>query len=306
MDKFTKLILNGVEKFIAAIYDGNGNQIDTTYETIENVASKETSLSERIDTTNQTVSELTERVVVTEGFRTDIDANASSISAQSLEIKALKGVDAGLQEDIDTLTIAVGENADKITSALTNASAASASVLLLNSDVATLKGIVNDEATGVNALNDTKADKTTVEALSNKVDALESGKDAYKAADTAVLTSSNSYADTAVSAAKSELNGAISGKVDQTTYDTKIGELTSAIGAKVEQTAFDPVNTQVGANKTAIENINGQLESINTSLASKALQSDLEALIARVAALEAALEVTPPTNPEGGEEEPTE
>lgn len=250
MDKFTKLILNGIEKFIAAIYDGNGNQIDTTYETIQNVATKEGALSQRIDTTNQTLTALTERVVATEAFKTSIDTNASSISAQSLEIQALKGVDAGLQEDIDTLTIAVGENADKITSALTNASAASSSVLLINNEVATLKGIVNDSATGVNALNNTKADKTTVEALSNKVTALESGK--------------------------------------------------------VSQTAFDPVNTQVGANKTAIEGINEQLGGINTSLAGKALQSDLEALIARVAALEAALEAAPPTDPEGGEEEPTE
>lgn len=282
MDKFTKLILNGIEKFIAAIYDGNGNQIDTTYETIQNVATKEGALSQRIDTTNQNLTALTGRVAATEAFKTSIDTNASSISAQSLEIKALKGVDAGLQEDIDTLTIAVGENADKITSALTNASAASASVLLLNGEVATLKGVVNDSATGVNALNNTKADKTTVEALSNKVTTLESEKDAYKAADTAVLTSSNSYTDTAVGAAKSELSGMISGKVDQTAYDTKVGELASAIGTKVEQTAFDPVNTQVGANKTAIEGINGQLGGINTSLASKALQSDLEALIVRV------------------------
>lgn len=233
MDKFTKLILNGVEKFIAAIYDGNGNQIDTTYETIQNVATKEGALSQRIDTTNQTLSALTERVVVTEAFKSSIDTNASSIAAQSLEIQALKGVDAGLQEDIDDLTIAVGENADKITSALTNASAASSAVLLINNEVATLKGIVNDGATGVNALNDNKADKTTVEALSNKVTALESGK------------------------------------VNQSVYDTKVGELTTAIG-------------------------------------NKALQSDLESLIARVAALEAALEVAPPTDPEGGEEEPTE
>ena len=270
MDKFTKLILNGIEKFIAAIYDGNGNQIDTTYETIQNVATKEGALSQRIDTTNQSLTALTERVVVTEAFKNSIDTNASSIAAQGLEIQALKGVDAGLQEDIDTLTIAVGENADKITSALTNASAASSSVLLINNEVATLKGVVNDSATGVNALNNNKADKTTVEALSNKVTALESGK------------------------------------VNQTAYDTKVAELTSAIGAKVEQTAFDPVNTQVGANKTAIEGINEQLGGINTSLAGKALQSDLEALIARVAALEAALEVAPPTDPEGGEEEPTE
>ena len=35
MDKFTRLNLNGEVKWVSAIYDGSGNEIDATYETIE-------------------------------------------------------------------------------------------------------------------------------------------------------------------------------------------------------------------------------------------------------------------------------
>lgn len=273
MNKFTKLILNGVEKFIAAIYDGNGNQIDTTYETIANVASKETTLSERIDTTNQTISALTERVVTTENFKASIDKNAEDIVTNSSEITALKEEDVKLKQDLENLTIEVGENSEKITSALTNSSAASSSVLLLNNEVATLKGIVNDGATGVNALNNTKADKTTVEALAGRVTVLET--------------------------AKNDLNTALSGKVAQTDYDAKVEELTTSLGTKVEQETFLATNAQVESNKTSIEGINTGISAINESLKEKASQTDLTALIARVEALEAALAANHPTESPG-------
>lgn len=280
MNKFTKLILNGVEKFIAAIYDGNGNQIDTTYETIANVASKETTLSERIDTTNQTISALTERVVTTENFKASIDKNAEDIVTNSSEITALKEEDVKLKQDLENLTIEVGENSEKITSALTNSSAASSSVLLLNNEVATLKGIVNDGATGVNALNNTKADKTTVEALAGRVTVLET--------------------------AKNDLNTALSGKVAQTDYDAKVEDLTTSLGTKVEQETFLATNAQVESNKTSIEGINTGISAINESLKEKASQTDLTTLIARVEALEAALAANHPTESPGSEGEATE
>jgi hypothetical protein len=40
MDKFTKLNLNGVDKFVSAIYDGSGNEIVSTYETKTDSTSK--------------------------------------------------------------------------------------------------------------------------------------------------------------------------------------------------------------------------------------------------------------------------
>jgi hypothetical protein len=39
-EKFTKLNLNGVDKFVSAIYDGSGNEIVSTYETKTDSAGK--------------------------------------------------------------------------------------------------------------------------------------------------------------------------------------------------------------------------------------------------------------------------
>jgi len=52
-NKFTKLNLNGVEKYVSAVYDGSGNDIIATYETKTDATSKETNLSSRITTISE-------------------------------------------------------------------------------------------------------------------------------------------------------------------------------------------------------------------------------------------------------------
>ena len=79
MDKFTRLNLNGEVKWVSAIYDGSGNEIDTTYETIENASAKKSDLLARIDSTNNLLSALTTRVEATEAFATSIGKNQEDI-----------------------------------------------------------------------------------------------------------------------------------------------------------------------------------------------------------------------------------
>jgi septal ring factor EnvC (AmiA/AmiB activator) len=105
MDKFTILNLNGEAKYVAAIYDGSGNEIVTTYETIENVSANKAELLAEINTTNQLVETLTTRVVATEAFATSIETNAKDIQTHLSSIKALENKDSELQESLNTLTI---------------------------------------------------------------------------------------------------------------------------------------------------------------------------------------------------------
>ena len=100
-DKFTKLNLNGVEKYVSAIYDGSGNDITATYETKTDATSKETALSGRITTVSEALEALTGRVTDTEGFATEIESNKTNIQANLESINALKEVDETFQESLD-------------------------------------------------------------------------------------------------------------------------------------------------------------------------------------------------------------
>lgn len=161
-DKFTKLNLNGVEKYVSAVYDGSGNDIIATYETKTNVTSKEAALSGRITTVSEALAVLTERVATTEGFATEIESNKTNIQTNLESINSLKAVDEAFQNSLDTLTINVGENTSDITEIKGNVGTLSSSLLSLNTKVGTLEAIVNDEVSGINALN-TQADKNTAD-----------------------------------------------------------------------------------------------------------------------------------------------
>lgn len=161
-DKFTKLNLNGVEKYVSAIYDGSGNDIIATYETKTDATSKETALSGRITTVSEALDSLTERVTATEGFATEIESNKNNIQTNLESINGLKAADEAFQSSLDTLTIKVGENTSAITEIRGNVGTLSSSLLSLNTKVGTLEAIVNDEASGINALN-TQADKNTAD-----------------------------------------------------------------------------------------------------------------------------------------------
>ena len=92
-DKFTKLNLNGVEKYVSAIYDGSGNDITATYETKTDATSKETALSGRITTVSEALEALTGRVTATEGFAAEIETNKTDIQTNSESINELKSAD---------------------------------------------------------------------------------------------------------------------------------------------------------------------------------------------------------------------
>lgn len=161
-DKFTKLNLNGVEKYVSAIYDGSGNDITATYETKIDATSKETALSGRITTVSEALEALTGRVTITEGFATEIENNKNNIQTNLESINALKEVDKTFQESLNTLTIQVNENKTNISDAKNTIGTLSNSFLGLNSKVSTLEAVINDEASGINALN-TQADQNTAD-----------------------------------------------------------------------------------------------------------------------------------------------
>lgn len=291
MDKFTKLNLNGSEKFVSAIYDGSGNDIAATYETKLDATSKESTLNSLITTANQAITALTDRVVITEGFQTTINNNATNIQANTEAIEALKTEDTNLQNSINTLTIGVAENKTNLTTATSNIGTLSSSVLSLNGKVSTLEAVVNDETSGINALNN-QADKnsTDIATINGEVTSIKN-----------TLSNQNTSINN-INSSIETMTTSIEEKVAQSEYNTKIGELETAIGKKVEQETFDTVNTQVETNTETIDAINTSITSLNESVASKVSQTDYEALLARVVALEALVAQYHPDENTGEEE----
>lgn len=176
-DKFTKLNLNGVEKHVSAIYDGSGNDIAATYETKLDATSKESALNGLITTANQAITALTERVVTTEGFSTSIQKNAQDIQTNLASIQALQQADTTFQSTLDTLTIKVGENTTAVAEVKSTTGTLSSSFLGLNTQVGKLEAIIEDEASGIDALN-AQADQNTADiATANQaIGLLQSGK----------------------------------------------------------------------------------------------------------------------------------
>ena len=183
MNKFTKLNLNGVDKFVSAIYDGSGNEIVSTYETKTDSTSKQEDINRSIDATNGNLSALEVRVSETEKYKTTIDSNASNIQKNVDDIKALQGVDTKFKEDLDALIIQVEEDNALITTNQTNIGNLQTLTIGLQTDVTLLKAQINDSATGLNAVND-QADKNTaaIAELQSKVTSLETSyKTQYQA-----------------------------------------------------------------------------------------------------------------------------
>lgn len=176
-DKFTKLNLNGVEKHVSAIYDGSGNDIAATYETKLDATSKESALNGLITTANQAITALTDRVVITEGFSASIQKNAQDIQTNLTAIQALQQADTTFQSTLDSLTIKVGENTTAVTELKGTTGTLSSSFLGLNTQVGKIEAIIEDEASGIDALNE-QADKNTADiATANQaINLLQSGK----------------------------------------------------------------------------------------------------------------------------------
>lgn len=202
MNTFTKLVVNGEERYAAAFYDGSGNDIATTYETIAKVSEKEQALAGRITTVNEALVALTGRVAATEAFDARITKNAEDINTNKEAIATLQGTDSNYREELNTLTIKIGTNTDNITTLDDDLNTLSKTVTRLSNDVGDLEAIITDEATGIDALNETKADKTSVnlsvENLSTRLSSLESVKDNYKSADETVLSTSQEYTNTEI------------------------------------------------------------------------------------------------------------
>ena len=102
-NQFTKLNLNGVEKYVSAIYDGSGNNITSTYETKTDATSKENTLSERITTVSEALETLKRRVTATEEFNTKIESAYTKIQQLGQQIEKLKNVKGFLNtEDLQS------------------------------------------------------------------------------------------------------------------------------------------------------------------------------------------------------------
>lgn len=160
MDKFTKLNLNGVDKFVSAIYDGSGNEIVSTYETKTDSTSKQEAINQSIGATNANLSALEARVVETEKYKTTIDSNTSNIQKNEAAITALQAADTKFREDLDALVIKLGEDETLISTNKTNIGNLQTLTIGLQTDVTLLKAQINDSASGLNAVN-TQADENT-------------------------------------------------------------------------------------------------------------------------------------------------
>lgn len=160
MDKFTKLNLNGVDKFVSAIYDGSGNEIVSTYETKTDSTSKQEAINQSIGATNTNLSALEARVVETEKYKTTIDSNTSNIQKNEAAITALQAADTKFGEDLNALVIKLGEDETLINTNKTNIGNVQTLTIGLQTDVNLLKASVNDEAMGLVALN-AQADENT-------------------------------------------------------------------------------------------------------------------------------------------------
>lgn len=153
MSIFTKLSVNGEVREVAALYDGSGNNIAETYETIANVSAKEQALSGRITSVSEALTALTSRVAATEAFDTRITKNATDISTNAAAIVALQEVDAAYRTELDALTITIGTNTENIETLDEDVSSLSKTVNRVSNSINDLDAIVNDEAQGITALN---------------------------------------------------------------------------------------------------------------------------------------------------------
>lgn len=292
MNTFTKLVVNGVERYAAAFYDGSGNDIATTYETIAKVSEKEQALAERITTVNEALVALTTRVGATEAFDARITKNAEDINTNKEAIVALQGTDSEYREELNTLTIKIGTNTDNITTLDDDLNTLSKTVTRLSNDVGDLEAIITDEATGIDALNETKADKNSVnlsiENLSTRLSSLESIKDDYKSADETVLSTSQEYTNTEI------------GKLTEV-YDSKGSAAAALESANTYADGlagnYDAAGTAASFNE-AMDTRVKVLEEIDHSTLQSTVQTLVETvnnLTARIVALENASSTEEPT-----------
>lgn len=297
MNKFTKLSINGEERFVSSIYDGSGNEIETTYETVSNVSSKEQALSGRIDTLSGSLDSLGNRVTNTEAFNTRISKNAEDIAANSTAISALQGVDASYRAELDSLTIKVGEATTSANNATNSLAGLSLSLMNNGNRISALEAFVNDEAQGINALN-AQADKNTADIAKITGD----------------LTAVQTALDDKVSTA---LFTPVSAQVDTNKQD--IANINGSLANKVESSVFNPVSQQVTTNKSNIETLQGAISNKAETSELAALSEQIAALLLRIATLEALVnantdnpdelpeesvepEVTPDSDPDPGQD----
>lgn len=183
MSIFTKLSVNGEVRDVASFYDGSGNNIAETYETISNVSTKESALNDKITTVSEALEALTKRVETTEAFDTRITKNAEDIKTNADAIGLLQEVDNGYRTELDSLTIKVGELTTSVGNANSSLGTLSLSMMTNSTKIGALEAAINDEAQGLAALN-TQADQNTADiatkvsqesfnALAARVQALE-------------------------------------------------------------------------------------------------------------------------------------
>ena len=157
------------------------------------------------------------------------------------------------------------------------------------------KNYADDINTTLTGEIDKKADKEATEtALTNITKAGGSIDQAKEAAIDAAATDATNKASAAKTAAKdytdgevAKLNTAISGKVDQNAYDTKVGELNAAIEAAIKTAAQDATDKADAAKSGAESTASAALSAAKAELEGKINQKvSTETFNAKVAELE--------------------
>ena len=162
-DKFSRINLNGEVKFVSAIFDGSGNEIEATYETKTNVSSKASELNTLITTNSTDITSLKDRMTAVETYQQTTGAkHTEDIAVNAENITTLSGNLTSTASSLDALTIRVGSAENNIQTLLADVQQLKTDKASLQSSLGTLEAIVNNEEMGVNALN-TQADQNTAD-----------------------------------------------------------------------------------------------------------------------------------------------
>ena len=187
-----------------------------------------------------------------------VGSGNGSLSVNTLdEAKALATVDNRGQ-----IIFVINENATYVVTGAATVMKLAAStadsidelVAALQSDINTLKGAVGAKANGETAATGLYKEIADAQAAA--------ATDAQGKAD-AAQTAAEATAEAALSAYKDEMNTALAGKVDTTTYNEKVQVIETAISGKVAQGDFDTL-------KGRVDTAEGEIDALQTAIATKA------------------------------------
>lgn len=152
----------------------------------------------------------------------------------------------------------------------------------INSNITSISDAVAEAQAGITTAssNADTAMTTANNALSNAQTAIANVQTVSDTANDAITVANN-----AISQAVSSLSTTVSGKVDTTTYTSKITELANSIASKVSQTDYDSEITQLSTAidaKVSSDDYNTEVTLLSNQISAKVSQSDYDSEITQL------------------------